>query len=985
MTEIELPRQLEEILKRDDQLRGSVLLSLADFEPWLRQSGTPFFPEYTEHGPKHVREVLATASAIIRQDAWPVITAADAATLVLSILLHDSGMHLSEDGFLSLVKPDSARPTISGLGDLPWPSLWVDFLDEASRFDARKLTRLLGDAEPTRDPGFLPEKWTHRDKLLIGEFVRRHHARLAHEVALWGVPTLTGNPLKLKEISQEFADIAGLVARSHGRDIRSCFQYLDRYDLREYKGVHAVFLMSVVRVADYLQIHSDRAPEQILRVRSLRSPISQGEWSAHEAIRDIRTTHADPEAVFVDAYPSDVKTYLKLKTLLASIQEELDTSWATLGEVYGRYDGLRALGLKLRRMRSNLDDLAAFAGSVPYIPCKAAFEAADADLLTLMIRPLYGNRPEIGVRELIQNAVDACRELLDYLRGRPDLEAADLPIQDADVLVTLEGGSPPKPAWLTVSDRGIGMTSEIVRTYFLRAGASFRRSDAWRKQHEAKPGKSRVLRSGRFGVGVLAAFLIGEELEISTRHISAKPEEGLMFKARIDSEAIELLHYKRPVGTTIRINISDPNIWRELAHPGYIWQGSQYLDRSWDWYCLPQPKLIRTVKLEDPDPQKEEVLKQKFSLPLPKASLAPGWHRISDSDYSDIQWTYENSPRLTCNGIRVMDRVEPSPYNWDRSIEPLSSSESDHLLLNCPNISVFDPDGHLPLLLQRTGLADSKYPFHSALLDDVTKDFLAFVLLNAPEGPMTDPKTSTSYSLWYSGFLSGRALWLPFFSLERGTSFTETWNLQAARSDRVLVQPDRLSVFAELTASKLNVPSTVVGIKWDSGVQSQRAWFRCAMAGHGDFLFGPISRLTPIGGRILLREKTYREWKRGIVISRYYWRRITEEFARDGWVLLRSGKCSDPCLDYASIGLDRAQGQLEGLTELFLRSQQREELPSSHIAKMWQNLLGDPIIPFSVAERRRKFKIAFETLKDYIAKHEKLREKSKKAKRDTPA
>ena len=62
---------------------------------------------------------------------------------------------------------------------------------------------------------------------------------------------------------------------------------------------------------------------------------------------------------------------------------------------------------------------------------------------------------------------------------------------------------------------GIGMTSSVVLEYFLRAGASFRRSDAWRQQHELAPGESRILRSGRFGVGALAAFLLGDEIEVS--------------------------------------------------------------------------------------------------------------------------------------------------------------------------------------------------------------------------------------------------------------------------------------------------------------------------------------------------------------------------------------------------------------------------------------------------------------------------------------
>ena len=68
-------------------------------------------------------------------------------------------------------------------------------------------------------------------------------------------------------------------------------------------------------------------------------------------------------------------------------------AWKTLASCYV------ACG-RLLTIRSNSSE-------VQYLPVKAAFRGSDADLLKLLIEPLYGNRPEIGLRELIQNAVDA--------------------------------------------------------------------------------------------------------------------------------------------------------------------------------------------------------------------------------------------------------------------------------------------------------------------------------------------------------------------------------------------------------------------------------------------------------------------------------------------------------------------------------------------------------------------------------------------------
>jgi len=391
---------------------------------------------------------MATASSLIEDHAWPTMTPADAAILVLAILLHDSAMHLNDDGFQALLLPSSSSPVLPL--DEPWPKLWQDFLSEASRFDARKLTEIFGDGEPIHPPDLSPLKWTTRDRLLIGEFLRRHHPRIAHEFAVGGVPIAGSPPLKLASDTSHVADLAGVVARSHGSPIRAFLDQLNcldgsRWDKRQFREAHAVFLMAILRIADYLQIHSERAPSQVMNIRRLHSPISQREWKTHEAVLDIRNTVDDREAVFVQADPKDVATFLKLKRLLQSIQAEVDASWAILGEVYGPVEPLRTLGLTIRRIRSNIDDEAEFAKKVPFIPCHAVFDSAGADLLKLLIAPLYGDRPEIGIRELLQNAVDARLELEDYLAHNPSTPTPELADQDSDVLISLEETSATEP------------------------------------------------------------------------------------------------------------------------------------------------------------------------------------------------------------------------------------------------------------------------------------------------------------------------------------------------------------------------------------------------------------------------------------------------------------------------------------------------------------------------------------------------------------
>lgn len=437
------PSRLQDLLRRDSTFDASLSGTFATVSPLISVNSLPFFPDYTDHGLDHVRKTLQTADALILEVSRPYLTPADAAVLSIAVVLHDLGMHLTEGGFMSLIQQGNSLvqdPLVPELDARSWPQLWEDFIGEAKRFSGRTLNRLFGDTEPVRRPPTDPEKLTRRDRKLIGEFLRRHHARLAHEIGVAGFPGSARRlPIISSHLPPEMCDLAGLVARSHGLAVRSCLGYLGRnFHLCEYRGVHAVYLMVLLRVADYLQVQAERAPAERLWINDIKSPVSFGEWMAHRAIRNITFEGPDPEALEIKATPDNLRTFLRLQGLLKGLQVELDLSWAVLGEIYGRHETLSHLGLELRRIRSNLDDLETFSRSVNFLPLRAKFDTADAELLSLLVKPLYGDNVNFGVRELVQNAVDACRELADVCEHgcgqRPELTA-----DSADVVVRLSG------------------------------------------------------------------------------------------------------------------------------------------------------------------------------------------------------------------------------------------------------------------------------------------------------------------------------------------------------------------------------------------------------------------------------------------------------------------------------------------------------------------------------------------------------------------
>jgi hypothetical protein len=72
-------------------------------------------------------------------------------------------------------------------------------------------------------------------------------------------------------------------------------------------------------------------------------------------------------------------------------------------------------------------------------------------------------------------------------------------------------------AKLRVCDRGIGMTADSVERYFLVADASFGPSSSELEGVEAKQA-IRWMTTGRFGIGALAALLLGRSVSVLAGH-----------------------------------------------------------------------------------------------------------------------------------------------------------------------------------------------------------------------------------------------------------------------------------------------------------------------------------------------------------------------------------------------------------------------------------------------------------------------------------
>jgi hypothetical protein len=744
-------------------------------------------------------------------------------------------------------------------------------------------------------------------------------------------------------------DLAGLVARSHGAPVRAYLPFLrERFDLRQFKGIHPVFLMTLLRVADYFQIEAERAPVQVLQVKKLASPVSDGEWRAHEAIKDVRHTHEDPEALYIDALPGDATTFFRVQSWLQGIQAELDASWAVIGEVFGRYEGLNKLGLVLRRVRSSIDDLEQLAGKVSYLPLRAAFRVSDADLLKLLIEPLYGDRPEIALRELIQNAVDAVRELaqlrIELAESSGTLETEERP----EVEIALDR-DPQGGGFVSVSDSGIGMTASIVIDYFLTAGASFRRSEEWRRIFENSDGRSKVLRAGRFGVGALASFLLGPEIEVTTRH--AEQATGIGFRASVESDLIELKYVDRPVGTTVKIRISEEMLGRLEAD-------------EWDWYCLEWPSVSRSIL--------GRKLNQRWTVPDRPNRLPRGWRRLGQSTFSDVLWTHGDAPGLVCNGIRVGETAgvysghRYESHSWERDYG-----------LTMPNVAVFDPDGLLRLNLQRTELVDDGLPFNDLLATEVIDDFLAFALVKGPEewpdgeaevARYPGSRRRGAYAYDYPG--RPEVDWL---YTSDGFSYLDGGMIGRMGLRSIIVArgftrevgrySETAAILMEEGGSAKEVDQWLREVLW-SVWEGPKPFHRARWDAGGDMVLRTLRR---DGVRMLLTNGLAERLHR---LPKTLLEALTFDAVGGGWALVTMGDCPSETVEFMSLLREAGSGggRRVGIVEHYIAG--AGDAPLSPISVRWLKIFGQEVIPYEIKARKLKLAKAYGRLAKYVSAHQ---------------
>ena len=137
----------------------------------------------------------------------------------------------------------------------------------------------------------------------------------------------------------------------------------------------------------------------------------------------------------------------------------------------------------------------------------------------LMGDKLYGD-PALALRELYQNALDACRYRRTRERWLRERRQLDRGTPDYRGLIVFRAGDDGGRAWIECEDNGIGMAERHLRGLFARAGRRFADSHEFHlEQADWDAAGIPFHPNSRFGIGVFSYFMLADELVVESRRM----------------------------------------------------------------------------------------------------------------------------------------------------------------------------------------------------------------------------------------------------------------------------------------------------------------------------------------------------------------------------------------------------------------------------------------------------------------------------------
>ncbi|TBL69779.1 ATP-binding protein [Paenibacillus thalictri] len=507
-----------------------------------------YMGEFTLHDGDHLFRVLGLMEKLISEENIVKLSTPELLLLILSAFLHDIGMAPDEKHVISWRKVWDVNPKFE------------NDCEEKEYSQFKRFTLARPDRMETVEELVGQGDYSKADLLkgyLISDYIRETHSFRSKEI----IARDWAGKIKYKDtdLTWEISEICF----SHNENALSLLE-LDRWLLCGQGAYACLPLVAVIlRLADILDFDAKRTPAVLYSHLAVKHPVSLEEWNKHRAIESwlisntciqfhAKCTHPAIEAS-IHAFCNVIDFELSVSNNIVS----------TINEFHRGVHRDLMMQIPFSVDRTKITTKKDIYGKPLYLYRDTQFNLSKSQVIDLLMgTKLYGD-PEVALRELIQNSIDACllRQALEKRWGNfysPEIIVKYSEEEHQDVL--------------EVIDNGTGMDQDIIDRYYSRVGSSFyKSSDFYDLKAETKADFNPT---SRFGIGILSCFMVSDTLIVDTRRIYGPHDSSEPISLTVEGqESIFLIKKgeRRTPGTSTKLVLrKNKNPWDRMTDEEFI-------------------------------------------------------------------------------------------------------------------------------------------------------------------------------------------------------------------------------------------------------------------------------------------------------------------------------------------------------------------------------------------------------------------------------
>lgn len=296
-----------------------------------------------------------------------------------------------------------------------------------------------------------------------------------------------------------FDETVGNICVSHNEEFEWIKLNLEKdIKLGQYT-VNAQYIAVLLRLADLLDIDSSRTPDYLYDLIS-PSGISDDEWRQHFIITNSeKIVDSSDKLKYIEFYGStkDAKIHRKLLNYIDWIKKEVENSTNFLNES------------SLEKYRLNIStNIRNMIKPQNFVFSNFKLSLDYKSITNLLMGENIYNDKKCGLREIIQNSIDACKLMKEEAKA---IEEYKYNPYTPKIIIQIDNLNKS----VTIFDNGIGMSFDIIKKYFLNVGVSYYTSnDCKYRGYSYTP-------IGNYGIGFLSCFMLSNNIRIKSKRFDS--------------------------------------------------------------------------------------------------------------------------------------------------------------------------------------------------------------------------------------------------------------------------------------------------------------------------------------------------------------------------------------------------------------------------------------------------------------------------------